>query len=63
VSTDTAEATGIPFDPFELKDTVSGNVRDPYPSLHELRRQCPVHTGPIDLGEGSEPPDPNRPPR
>ena len=63
VSTDTAEATGIPFDPFELKDTVSGHVRDPFPMLRELRRECPVHLGPIDLGEGvDEPLDPNRPP-
>ena len=61
VSTDTAEATGIPFDPFELKDTVSGHVRDPFPRMQELRRECPVHSGPIDLGEGLELPDPSRP--
>jgi cytochrome P450 len=52
----------MPFDPFELKDTVSGNMRNPYPRMQELRRQCPVHTGPVDLGEGAEPADPNRPP-
>ena len=34
------------FDPFELQDTVSGNIRDPYPRLAELRRQSPVHLGP-----------------
>jgi cytochrome P450 len=51
-----------PFDPFELKDLVSGNIRDPYPVLHELRRQSPVHAGPIDLGEGAEIADPHRPP-
>jgi cytochrome P450 len=39
------------FDPFELKDTVSGSIRDPYPRMHELRRQAPVHSGPIDLGD------------
>jgi cytochrome P450 len=61
-TTDTAESTAVPFDPFELKDTVSGNMRDPYPRMQELRRECPVHTGAIDLGEGAEPPDPNRPP-
>jgi cytochrome P450 len=52
----------VVFDPFELKDTVSGAVRDPYPRMHELRRQSPVHTGPIDLGDGATPADPNRPP-
>ncbi len=50
------------FDPFELQDTVSGNIRDPYPLMAELRRQCPVHVGPIDLGDGAEESDPNRPP-
>jgi cytochrome P450 len=57
----TADATAVPFDPFELKDVVSGSIRDPYPKLHELRRQSPVHTGPIDLGEGAEIADPSRP--
>jgi cytochrome P450 len=55
-----AEAT-VPFDPLELKDTVSGNIRDPYPRLHELLRESPVHTGPIDLGEGAPAADPLRP--
>jgi cytochrome P450 len=59
--TETADTTAVPFDPFELKDVVSGNIRDPYPRLHELRRQSPVHTGPIDLGEGAEIHDPTRP--
>jgi cytochrome P450 len=57
----TTDATAVPFDPFELKDVVSGSIRDPYPKLHELRRQSPVHTGPIDLGEGAEIADPSRP--
>jgi cytochrome P450 len=61
VSTDSAESTTLPFDPFELKDTVSGNMRNPYPRMQELRRECPVHSGPIDLGEGLEAADPNRP--
>jgi cytochrome P450 len=51
----------VPFDPYELKDVVSGTIRDPYPRIHELRRRSPVHTGPIDLGEGAEIADPNRP--
>ena len=51
-----------PFDPFELKDTVSGNIRDPYPRMHELRRQAPVHSGPVDLGDGLFPADPHKPP-
>jgi cytochrome P450 len=50
------------FDPFELQDTVSGNIRDPYPLMAELRRQSPVHLGPIDLGDGADEPDPSRPP-
>ena len=58
----TADAGPLPFDPFELKDMVSGNIRDPYPRLHELCRESPVHTGPIDLGEGAEVADPAKPP-
>jgi cytochrome P450 len=30
--------------------------------LHALCRESPVHTGPIDLGEGAEIQDPNKPP-
>jgi cytochrome P450 len=62
---DTAEGTVMPFDPFELKDVVSGSIRDPHPRLHELRRQCPVHVGEIDLGEpgfDGQLFDPNKPP-
>ena len=29
---ETADATAVPFDPFELKDVVSGNIGDPYPA-------------------------------
>jgi cytochrome P450 len=57
-----ADTANVPFDPFELKDTVSGNIRDPYPRMHELRRQAPVHTGPVDLGDGLFPADPAKPP-
>jgi cytochrome P450 len=56
------DSTEVPFDPFELKDVVGGSIRDPYPMLHELCRQSPVHTGPIDLGEGAEIADPSKPP-
>ena len=53
----------MPFDPYELKDMVGGTLRDPYPLFHELRRQSPVHTGPIDLGEEEDiNPDPSKPP-
>jgi cytochrome P450 len=54
----TAEAADpalTPFDPFELKDTVTGNIVDPFPRMHELCRECPVHAGPIDLGAGADP--------
>jgi cytochrome P450 len=40
-----------PFDPFELEDTVSGNIVNPFPRMHELRRESPVHLGHVDLGE------------
>jgi cytochrome P450 len=59
-TTDTAEPLA-PFDPFELKDTVSGTIRDPYPRMRELLRESPVHLGPVDLGAGAEPPDWSRP--
>jgi cytochrome P450 len=49
-----ADAAATPFDPYELKDMVGGTIRDPYPLLHELRRQSPVHTGLIDLGDGQD---------
>ncbi|MGH9079293.1 MAG: cytochrome P450, partial [Acidimicrobiales bacterium] len=49
------------FDPFELQDTVSGNIRDPYPRMHELCRQSPVHVGAVDLGDGEELPDMGHP--
>jgi cytochrome P450 len=53
----------MPFDPYELKDMVGGTIRDPYPLFHELLLQSPVHTGPIDLGDGEEiDSDPSRPP-
>src|ERR1700684_3887999 len=57
----TAESTVVPFDPYELKDVVGGTVRDPYPAIHALRRISPVHSGPIDLGEGAEIADPTKP--
>jgi cytochrome P450 len=57
----TADSAALPFDPYELKDVVGGTIRDPYPALHELRRESPVHVGPIDLGEGAELADPSMP--
>jgi cytochrome P450 len=41
-----------PFDPLELQDAMHGNIRDPYPRLAELRRQSPVHLGPVDVDAG-----------
>jgi len=59
------DATGVaapaPFDPFELEDTVSGDIRDPYPRMAELRRESPVHVGPVDLGDGVDAVDTTRP--
>ena len=40
---------------------MSGNIRDPYPRMAELRRQSPVHVGPVDLGDGADEPDPTDP--
>jgi cytochrome P450 len=58
-----ADSSELPFDPYELKDVVGGTVRDPYPLFHDLRRQSPVHTGPIDLGDGVDHfHDPSKPP-
>jgi cytochrome P450 len=54
-------AAPVPFDPFELEDTVSGNIRDPYPRMAELRRESPVHIGPVDLGDGVDAVDHSRP--
>jgi cytochrome P450 len=50
-ATDSTRVAAEPFDPFELKDVVSGNIRDPYPRMRELRLQSPVHVGPVDLGD------------
>jgi cytochrome P450 len=60
----TAETTDsfVPFDPYELKDTVSGNIVDPFPRIHELRRESPVHVGPLDLGAGMSESLEDRPP-
>jgi cytochrome P450 len=62
-TTGAVDASGAParFDPFELEDTVSGSIRDPYPRMAELRRQSPVHVGPVDLGDGLHEADPTKP--
>jgi cytochrome P450 len=60
--TGTDDPIAVPFDPFELKDVVGGSIRDPYPRLHELRRESPVHTGPIDVGEGADIVEPHKAP-
>ena len=57
----TADSAAVPFDPYELKDVVGGTIKDPYPAMQALRRISPVHAGPIDLGEGAELADPNKP--
>src|SRR5207249_274639 len=37
------------FDPFELQDTILGDVRDPFPALAAARRRGAVQAGPPDL--------------
>jgi cytochrome P450 len=39
------------FDPFELQDTILGDVRDPFPALAAARRQGAVAAGPPELFE------------
>lgn len=50
-TTETTEPPA-PFDPYELQDTVAGNIRDPFPRFAELLAESPVHVGSIDFGEG-----------
>lgn len=45
-----------PFDPFELTDTVLGDVRDPYPMLAGLRSKASVHEGPLPIPGAAESP-------
>jgi len=39
----------LKFDPFELQDTILGDVRDPFPALAEGRRRGAVVPGPPEL--------------
>lgn len=50
-TTEASEAMA-PFDPYELQDTVAGELRDPFPRFAELLDESPVHVGAIDLGTG-----------
>ncbi len=43
-----------PFDPYELQDTVAGDMLDPFTRMAELLAESPVHVGPVDLGMGAE---------
>jgi cytochrome P450 len=54
VSLDETVSGPVAFDPFELQDTVTGNIRDPYPQMDELRRQAVVHVGEINF-TGADP--------
>ncbi|MCU1451218.1 MAG: cytochrome [Acidimicrobiales bacterium] len=38
-----------PFDPFELQDTILGDIRDPFPALAKARRRGAVEAAPPDL--------------
>src|SRR6266542_4030720 len=37
------------FDPFELQDTILGDLRDPFPALAAARRRGGMQAGPPDL--------------
>lgn len=51
-----ATSAPIDFDPLELADGFFASVRDPYPTLAQLRREDPVLVGPLPFGEhGLEP--------
>jgi cytochrome P450 len=41
-----------PFDPFELQDTILGDVRDPFPALAEAARRGSVQSGGVQLFDG-----------
>ncbi len=49
VSLDETVGGQVAFDPFELQDTVTGNIRDPYPQMAELRKEGPVYVGVVDF--------------
>jgi cytochrome P450 len=50
------EAADDEYDPFAVFDEAAGvgQVRDPHPTFHELREQCPVHVGPLHERFGIE---------
>ena len=52
MSTTKPSETVTSFDPYELQDTVAGDIADPFPRFAELRRECPVHVGWVDMGTG-----------
>jgi cytochrome P450 len=43
-----------PFDPFELQDTILGDVRDPFPALADARRRGSVQPGGVELFSGED---------
>src|ERR1035437_1565981 len=55
VSPDETGGEPAPFDPFELQDTVTGDIRDPYPRMAELRRQSAFHFGTLDFIGSDDP--------
>ena len=54
MSTTEADEGLAPFDPYELQDTVAGDLGDPFPRFAELLAESPVHVGPVDLGTGPD---------
>jgi len=53
MTTITTSELVVPFDPYELADTVAGDVRDPFPRMAALLAESPVHVGSVDLGAGA----------
>ena len=60
--TETARSSGRSLRPLRVERRRRRDHQDVYPLLHRLRSESPVHSGPIDIGEGLDEADPTRPP-
>jgi cytochrome P450 len=61
VTQDQQSQRARPFDPFELQDTILGDVRDPFPALAEARRRGNVQAGAVELFSAEGDIDPGAP--